>query len=490
MRGWHKQSTFLHIKRSGAEFIVEGTPKCFLGHKITREDSIEDGVFAEWNWNGKELTARTDRYGVYPLFYFSRPGEICISPSIQVLLGRGASAELNYPGLAVFLRLGSFIAEETPFREVHAFPPQGRLTWNGSPEISGGILIARSQQLALEEARAEYARLFRTAIERRITSLPSSLPLSGGRDSRHILLELWKQGRVPKRCATMKYHAPYTGEEQVAVRVAERVGVPHEVIDSAPVDPDFEAQKNVETNFCTTEHRWLLWFAEKLQGRQAVIYDGLAGDVMSAGDRHDERHLRFFESGDFHGLADYMLGEEYVSKLLSKPLRRLLSRELATDRLCTELRRHADAPNPVSSYLFFNRTRRVAAIGPYVLLERAGTVLTPFLDHDVWNFLASLPVSMFMDNQFHDKTIASSYPEFKDLPYAKKAISTLDASECRRRAASLLRFARKHRGLQSQSSVAARLIRCFVEPQYFLRLGALDQLVVYLCQLGAMAEKS
>jgi hypothetical protein len=96
---------------------------------------------------------------------------------------------------------------------------------------------------------------------------------------------------------------------------------------------------------------------------------------------------------------------------------------------------------------------------------------------------------MFIDYQFHDKTIASSYPEFEDLPYAKKAITTLDASECRRRAASLLRFARKHRGLQSQSSVAARLMRCFVEPQYYLRLG-LDDLVCYLCQLGAMAKKS
>src|SRR5437764_1467547 len=72
------------------------------------------GIKASWFWDGARLVARNDRYGFSPLFYFEHEGEFCISPSLVKLVEQDAPLEFDDPGMAVFLRLGFFIGEDTP----------------------------------------------------------------------------------------------------------------------------------------------------------------------------------------------------------------------------------------------------------------------------------------------------------------------------------------------------------------------------------------
>ena len=62
--------------------------------------------------------------------------------------------------------------------------------------------------------------------------------------------------------------------------------------------------------------------------------------------------------------------------------------------LRAELAKHADAPNPVASFFFWNRTRREVSLIPYGLLRTIPTVHSPFLDHDLYDLMTSLPLDL------------------------------------------------------------------------------------------------
>ena len=104
---------FFHVISRGDTVSTFGVPVHSDGHHIEGAQQ-DEGIFAEWRWDGAQLDVRTDRYGVWPLFYFAHAGEICISPSLLTLVSRGAPKEPDYDALAAFLRLGFFATLENP----------------------------------------------------------------------------------------------------------------------------------------------------------------------------------------------------------------------------------------------------------------------------------------------------------------------------------------------------------------------------------------
>jgi hypothetical protein len=92
-----------------------GDAQFFRGHVISRgPGAAADGSFATWQWNGRRLIARTDRYGVNPLFYWHDGRDVGVSPSPLVLLQQGAPASLDHEALSVFLVSDSFSATTHP----------------------------------------------------------------------------------------------------------------------------------------------------------------------------------------------------------------------------------------------------------------------------------------------------------------------------------------------------------------------------------------
>src|SRR4029453_615317 len=73
-----------HIKITVAHDTVrsDGVPTHRLGHRV----GAHDGIFAEWEWNGARLVARTDRYGFSPIYYYATDSTIAVSSSIAQLL--------------------------------------------------------------------------------------------------------------------------------------------------------------------------------------------------------------------------------------------------------------------------------------------------------------------------------------------------------------------------------------------------------------------
>ncbi len=484
---------YLLLERTGAGVAVSGLAECSLGHQLSRGGgAAPDGVFAHWKWDGRRLSAITDRYGMYPLYYSATGNSIAVSSSVATLLRHGVSDELDEAALAVYLRIGFFLGEDTPFQAIRAVPPNARFEWSGQGlEISTEEIRTERVTCSPEAAVDRYIELFRTAVRRRVPAEGRRIvPLSGGRDSRHVFFELCANDTPPDLGVTVKIgEIGECPEVAAAVRVAEACGVPHETIHGDKWSIGGEARKNELSNYCSDEHLWMLPLSDYLCRQTGiVVYDGIGGDVLSAGHRLDPRQSELYERGRLGELANLMADERerFLERLLSRDAYGRFNKDRATARLEEELRRHQDAVNPLTTFIFWNRTRREIALGPYALMAGVRTVYAPYLDHDLFDFLIGLPASYTIKKDFHNRTIAKTYPQWADLPYATAKLTPRYVHGAMRRSALEL-----YRLIQSTGSsdvfkkwtLYGRLARCLVDPTYDWSAFWLGAATLYLIQV-------
>lgn len=475
---------FLRLKISGQKSAAFGDMRASLGNKI-------GGVFAEWNWDGETLTLTNDRYGFHPIYYFCAADELIVSPSIAKILELTGDQEFDENAFAVFLRLGWLIAEDTLFSRIRAVPPKSVLTWrNGELKIdAAGIIASKPLKIARREAIAVYAELFQKAIEK---TLPSDenfvVPLSGGRDSRHILFALCKADRRPAVCPTILHPPPRANEDaRIAALICEALKLKHQIIEQKKTRFEAEISKNNLTGFSVYEHGWFLALADFIENDSPTVYDGIAGDVLSAGLFLNEERLKLSEQGKFAELADKILEPEaYLPKILTKESYRKFSREKAVNYIVKELTRHAEQPNPTGSFYFWNRTRRCIALSPFRLLGDSASVITPYLETELFDFLAALPAEMFLDRQFHTETIAAAFPEYAHLPYEKKnSPPAADANFFRAysREITLYSMTKRNRQLTNRMFFWSRYLRQAVDKKYGRAVAEFGEQAIHLLQL-------
>lgn len=435
---------YFFVRKHREEIETRGQPIAEFGHRInSTTHPVTDGIFANWHWDGMRLVVENDRYGLYPLFWFSTSEGVCISPSLISLIEQGAPTELDVGALAVFFRLGCFIGEDTPFSAIKVMPPNAVFEWeNGELKCHGRYPpVPKAVSISRDEAIDTYIRLFASAMEKRRPATDSfAVPISGGRDSRHILLELYRTGFKPAICVSAKNNPPDPNQDpEIAASLCARLRLEHAIIDQQLSLLSAQTRKNWQTHFCTSQHGWYLAVADYLNGRFDSVYDGIAGDVLSAGLFLNPELDNAFRSQNVNAITAQLLTlsvsmESILKELLRGKLKESLNQETASRRLAREVERHLNAPSPATSFYFWNRTRRDIALAPYSLLTDIPNVYAPYLDHNLFDFLATLPASMLMDHSFHNDTIARAYPAFADHPYADhKAAAPTDDTDVRAR---------------------------------------------------------
>lgn len=432
------------VRNRGGTIEARGQSSATFGHLISSSvDSVADGVFARWHWDGKRLVVDNDRYGFYPLFWSRLPGgAVCVSPSLVTLLKQGVPTELDVEALAVFFRLGSFIGNDTPFSAIRVVPPNAVFEWeDGTLECHGRYPpVPGTSGLSRDEAIDCYIDLFAKAMaKRKPVSGNFAVPVSGGRDSRHILLELHRSGLEPSVCVSVRDNPPNPNEDpKVAAKLCREVGFRLVTLDQRLSLFSAQIRKNLETHFCAVQHGWYLALADFLNGRFEYTYGGIGGDVLSQSKFLSPHLDAVFRSRNVNGICEILLTRQASSRagiirLLKGDLKAAMQIEVATRRLAPEVERHLDSPNPVASFMFWNRTRREIALAPYGLLSGIPYVYSPFVDHELFDFLTTLPSSMLMDHTFHDDTIARAYPKFAHIPYVDKTAPATDDTAQRAR---------------------------------------------------------
>lgn len=372
-----------------------------------------------------------DRLGLFPIYY-SQPqsNRLLLSNSIDALIKKGACTQLDDDALAVFLRMGYFLGSDTPFAHIHAMPPNSEFK-----VTSGGVVLeqrdwrvsAFDRMPSREEAQREFGYRVQKVIDgylARYVNKEIMVPISGGRDSRHLLLAILKAGKRPNHLVTVERFAPNGNEDIPAAQAlcaAARLNT--QILRQGEDLVNREIVNFHLSSHCVDENNWMFpvmeYFAA-LDGR-ALLFDGLAGDILSAGLYNSQEKMDLFAAGKTNRLAELILSRECSLRpdLTEQALRRW-SAERAKVRLQAELNKYVGEANPTGHFLLRNRCLREVAHIPRTLLGRFGVVATPFLHPDVIDYMIDLPGEYFLDKRFHTEVINQQYPEFSGVPYAVK----------------------------------------------------------------------
>jgi len=385
-------------------------------------------LYAQWHWDGTRLSAEVDGQGFYSLFIYEKNGVLAVSPSLLALVAAGADPEQDSRALAVFHRIGVFINDDTPLRYIRTMPPGGRLTWQGGQATcTGRAAIPSAQSITRTGAVEGMTELFRQAMQRIIAAGGdrATLPLSGGRDSRHILLEMLHQGATPRSCVTFHHNgAAMNGEALAARAVAARAGVPHDVLGHARPRLADALRCAVMTSLCADEHAQMMPLHDYMLDRRGAAFDGIAGDILTNPDNDAEAFFRLADKGDFVGIARGLTSGH--ARVISHPSWPHGAGAIySPDRdeevhayIGDAVEKYADAPDPYQMFWMYHRTRREINFVPQVILGGSDSVYCPYLDSDFVQFCLSLPYSVTRDQMLHDDVIEQAYPKFADIPYA------------------------------------------------------------------------
>jgi hypothetical protein len=414
---------------------ADGHAEATIGHQLSaaRRDR-PSGVYVQWHWNGHQLLVTNDRAGMGQLLYASLDSGngIALSPHVDQLLQLGAPRELDDEALGCLLRLGFHLGVDTPFKSIRALPPNARLTWQpGRLQIDASPYRPDPVSVTREQAIDRYIELFRQSIDRRPTRPGSTVvPLTGGNDSRHIVLELCRRGTPPDLCVTVRRYPRVTCDDaSVAENVACHLGIRHERLDlrSTIVQEDF--RKYARTGPMSDEGGWASVMFDRIR-TFGCAYDGIAGDVLGLerlGSRpYDDQLHSLVAHRQWRALATcivnhYSVSDEALAPLLALASFRDCGRERVLQRIEAELESLADVPHPLAAWLLNSRTRREIAMMPWLLCSELNPFYAPYLDEDLVDFLSGLPAELFTCGGFHRAVIARGYPQWADVPYLVKS---------------------------------------------------------------------
>lgn len=442
IEGLESIGTYLLLRKENGHIRVDGTPEWSQGKPLSQNKEGNNGTFLSWKWNGKSLFIRNDRYGMYPLFYAQIKDGIVIATNLATAIKFLDSRTLNYEALAVYLRLGYMVGNDSALKELLLLPPNSEMLWqDGNLNIDSVPVtscFSANLRLSYDEAIDGYNHYFQQAIARRLPETGKfTVPISGGRDSRHILFELCKQGAQPETSMTLKYRPPATNEdERIGKLICEQLDISHQVIERP--ENWFAAVRDelYLSNFAGGGHSWILPMAKYLNthGYQTT-YDGLAGDIISAGHTLDSDDSRMLSEGHFETFARKLLKsagfEDFNLQAFSSEFAELTSFEVALNRVVEELKKHADCGNPLMAFTFWNRSRRAIGSIPFAILADIQTVHCPYLDSDFFDFCTGLNPEFSINKPFHDEVISRAYPQWSQIPYEDKSLVAKIDKDCK-----------------------------------------------------------
>lgn len=421
-----RQATLILSRQPSGSFLATGKVSASLGYRYSGSCASEgEGVWAEWNWNDGKLTVRNDRFGFLPVYYAQLPSGFGVSTSALELIRAGAATDLDDAAVSVFIRLGYYIGNDTPFKAVRLLPAGSQLTWSGAAPSIQSLAPPISETvstLSRERAVQEYGVRFQEVVEAMLPSASERMcvPLSAGRDSRHILYALVRAGRNPSMVVTARSAPPRLSiDAEIASRITAALKLPHTIVEQSEDRFADEMQKDLLTSFCADEHAQMIPVARWLDEQKfAASWDGIAGDIFSCGVYNDTRMLDQFRKRELAELSGWLLAnDEYLTASLTPAYRERWNRELAVTRLSQELDQYADLPNPAAPFFFYNRVRRELALCPYGMLNQQTQILAPYLSHAIFDLLINLPFDYFRGRLFHSEAIDQYYPELPQVEY-------------------------------------------------------------------------
>jgi len=397
--------------------LLEGDSAGFIGYRL---GSGDDGAFVEWALKDGSFTLSTDRLGLFPLYYLQDGAELLISNSVT-LIQQHCKLSLDQQAIAIFLRLGFYLGSDTAFKGV--LRPQGQLKLLVNAAEQRLTVTKPSFEPSLHQhTAARYQELFSQALAQlKSVSLPLYVPVTGGKDSRHILLTTRQLELELASCYTVRVLSPHSNQDvSIARALCQQLGIPHQTLDSEQQLVQAERDKNTRTNFETYDHFWINPAGQYLASQApGLVLDGFGGDVLGQSKIVTAQMYQLYQTRNWSALLQQIAPDNayYQAYFAAKPEWLPNERQLL-QRLQHEMEKYAADVNPVKSFYFWNRSRRAIAISSFRFLNGHSLPFLPFMQSQVFEFLMTLPNDLYYFGQFHSQCIAQAFPEFTAVPFA------------------------------------------------------------------------
>ena len=436
--------------------------------------------FALWESDSGTLMLGTDRYGMIPLYYQQKNGPVAFASEIKSLLNFEPDDGINLTAFSELLSLGAPLGDHTLYPSVQRLPAATVLAFRNGQLTptrywSRGV-SQHDPSMTVPQFVEEAQRLLSRSIARLTNQIAHPICfLSGGYDSRRILLELIRHGKPVTACTspTVRNDNPWTHDIPIARALCAELGVDHVTVDLSPAASyaDLVRHAYVLLDFETDSHPWVLPLLAKIRVGAGVNFDGLGGDVL-------------FEYN--YTYADEAPRMDDPAYLAERVLRRfpdifhLLFRleppqPPLAERVESALRELPNDENRLGMFYFCNWTRRKASLFAHGLVSLKIDSVYPYLDYDLVDHIFRLPplvrrtaeVSKGMLNlvnpglmqripSSHDRELKSSTDAFYDRFRAHPPEHYwLDTQTSIHRAAAI--DIRKAQGVLSQLSLRAQL---------------------------------
>lgn len=413
-------SHYLTIKSTKDGIKTFGQTSVSKGYKIPCADAKPEGCWYGWDFDGRRFVFENDCFGYYPVFYYYDDNCFCISNSILKLAEECGNKQLDEDNLNVFCRCGFFVGCATAFKHIKAVPPDCRLTWqDGKVDIQSTVNIVKPVKRTLSETVEGYIHYFSKAMDKILPVVGEfALPLSGGRDSRQILFELLKRGIKPTQCITCGENR----DVQIAKIITERFGLKHKIIKANRFWVNDTLRKNRLTNFCALEHSWFMAMGDYLNRNFKSSFDGTGIGIFTRSELLNNDYIDLYDKGQYKAIAQRLFdhigpGEKFLSLLGDKFTFIKNGYDKAVDIFVSELAKYKESANPASAFNFYNWNRRAIAANPLAIQWNVDRVLMPFMDKDLYEFVASIEPQLSLSDEPQTLAIKKAYPEFADIPY-------------------------------------------------------------------------
>ncbi len=189
-------------------------------------------AFAIWDETKQELFIARDRVGKKPLLYAEANGQLIFGSEFQALLQHpDISREIAPEAIHHYLSFMCVPAPLTAYRQIRKLEPGHWLRWRrGTIETQRYWLPDFSKKLKISESEAgeRAVSLLREAVKLRLISeVPLGAFLSGGVDSSAIVALMAQESPTPVKTFSIGFEEQDFSELHHARRVAEHIGAEH-----------------------------------------------------------------------------------------------------------------------------------------------------------------------------------------------------------------------------------------------------------------------
>lgn len=415
-------------------------------------------AFAIWDDKEKELFIARDRVGKKPLLYSHwQNGDLIFGSEFMAMLQHPAiTRDIDHEAIDAYLSFLCVPAPLTAYKEIRKLEPAHWLSWkNGEIKTERYWLPDFSKKIKIneEDAIEETTRILRESTKlRMISEVPLGAFLSGGVDSSTIVALMAQESSQPVKTFSIGFEEQDYSELKYAKRVAEHVGAEyHEFIvkpdalevlptlvehygepyaDSSAI-PTFYVSKETrqyvtvalngdggDESFAGYERYAAMQIAEKLAKFPGNLVRQAVGFPLKFAPTSELKKTRIRDAKRFITAAKLPTTERYYKWQSS--FNRQAKQEMYTDEFADNVRSF-DASGSLEKW--FNSANGSGILDSTMLVDQM-TYLpndllvkvdiasmanslearSPFLDHKVIEFAASLPESIKM-KRFKNKDL-------------------------------------------------------------------------------------